>query len=1232
MNRGRRRALHVVPTALPVRNQQEVRPSTPIPGCGSWSELRQTAPAGDLSSTVRPRGPHGKQPPDWLRIAVPGAYACSVLFVEDGSPLHRYSARMPRPRTLRQLTPVRREVLMRMPFEMPKAGSSLRSRASLIHGERRRIVRRIGVLVAACAFLIVLSVPVGAQTQPPDWYDENAFTFDPHGLISMLPWVSAYGSGTDTWEVWVCWTPGELVANIHDPERLTKWLNEESDVIPYFRWLSGDRYRPAFRVGGTVESNHSQQVMRWLDCADRAKQASAGGANGALIIDTSSSEEGLAGPGEWCRAGECGSFPGNDRWAIVGGDAFADTYAHEIGHALHWPHSFSHGSSWEYDNPMDIMGSPTNDGKREWRATPAVNRYAAGWIDPDDVATWHSAKGVTKFRIDPIGVSTTNGKQMVALTYTDDGVFDMLGARVRGGYDLDIPKEGVEIYRVDQRSDACDNDLACISLNRRIWQHGSADAAEHVLEPGESLSIPIIYSDGTEGARIITVKRRVEDSFDVVIGPPFDGTFRDDDGSVHEVNIEAIAQESITRGCDTDFDLFCPGRPVTRAQLAVLLIRATADEESLPAASGTVYSDVAADAWYARYVEWFASHAWTDPQGAFRPSDPATRAEVAEFIVRLLPTVAMASESTGRFADVPADHPYIRAIEALAVADITKGCGTDPPRFCPDKPVSRAEVATFLVRALTATHTDSVASTGGHVAGGYAHSCAVRKHGAVLCWGGTYKGESDAPSGEFTAVSAYSFHSCGIRTDRTVTCWGSDDQGQSAAPSGEFTAVSAGNSHSCGIRTDRTVTCWGSDDQGQSAAPSGEFTAVSAGNSHSCGIRTDRTVTCWGSNHSGELDAPSDLFIDVAVGGSYSCGITGLRTDGPIICWGETFYGLLDTPSGRFVAITAGPYHSCGIRTDGTTACWGNGGFGRLDAPSGQFSAIAAGRNHSCGMRLDSTVACWGDNWHGQSKIPEIFGREFTAIAAAERHTCAIRAEGSVECWGNRPEAPSGTFTDIATGRFHTCGIRTDRTLTCWGHNYMGKLDAPSGEFDAITAGGHHSCGIRIDSTPVCWGLNDSGQSDTPSGEFITIDSGEYHSCAIRTDYTAVCWGAGGLGRLDVPSGEFLAIAAGSRHSCGILTDHTVTCWGDRERFLAGALEAPPGEFTTVTAGEHYSCGIRTDGTAVCWSGSRIGRVDAPIGRFVAIDAGTDHVCAISEEGAAECWGSNRYGQLGVPD
>ena len=71
-------------------------------------------------------------------------------------------------------------------------------------------------------------------------------------------------------------------------------------------------------------------------------------------------------------------------------------------------------------------------------------------------------------------------------------------------------------------------------------------------------------------------------------------------------------------------------------------------------------------------------------------------------------------------------------------------------------------------------------------------------------------GESDAPPGEFTAVSGGDEHSCGLRTDATIVCWGNNQDDQADAPPGEFTAVSAGGAHSCGLRTDSTVTCWGS--------------------------------------------------------------------------------------------------------------------------------------------------------------------------------------------------------------------------------------------------------------------------------------------------------------------------------------------------------------------------------------------------------------------------------------
>ena len=57
---------------------------------------------------------------------------------------------------------------------------------------------------------------------------------------------------------------------------------------------------------------------------------------------------------------------------------------------------------------------------------------------------------------------------------------------------------------------------------------------------------------------------------------------------------------------------------------------------------------------------------------------------------------------TATFGDVPTTHPYFRAIEALAAAGITSGCGGG--NFCPDKNVTRGEIAKFLANALGLHH------------------------------------------------------------------------------------------------------------------------------------------------------------------------------------------------------------------------------------------------------------------------------------------------------------------------------------------------------------------------------------------------------------------------------------------------------------------------------------------------------------------------------------------------
>lgn len=89
------------------------------------------------------------------------------------------------------------------------------------------------------------------------------------------------------------------------------------------------------------------------------------------------------------------------------------------------------------------------------------------------------------------------------------------------------------------------------------------------------------------------------------------------------------------------------------------------------------------------------------------PGDPVTRAQMAAFLARALgfqPTASSAMptpvSTTSMFADVPvssSSHQYIDFIRRLGV---TNGCATNPLRFCPDGYVTRAEMATFMIRAL----------------------------------------------------------------------------------------------------------------------------------------------------------------------------------------------------------------------------------------------------------------------------------------------------------------------------------------------------------------------------------------------------------------------------------------------------------------------------------------------------------------------------------------------------
>ena len=178
--------------------------------------------------------------------------------------------------------------------------------------------------------------------------------------------------------------------------------------------------------------------------------------------------------------------------------------AHELGHAIGWPHSFSglREDSFEYDNPLDVMSATLHrDGPLRGRpqGTPAVNRLAAGWLDDSQVAV--AGQPREEHRIVPLG---DRGTQLVIILTDDPELFVALDARVSRGYDTGIGKEGVALHLIDQRPTACGRTGEGCFGHRRGTQpllSGSQVASEyhHVLAPGDAIEY--------EGHRIEVTKR-----------------------------------------------------------------------------------------------------------------------------------------------------------------------------------------------------------------------------------------------------------------------------------------------------------------------------------------------------------------------------------------------------------------------------------------------------------------------------------------------------------------------------------------------------------------------------------------------------------------------------------------------------------------------------------------------------------------------------------------------------
>ena len=175
--------------------------------------------------------------------------------------------------------------------------------------------------------------------------------------------------------------------------------------------------------------------------------------------------------------------------------------------------------------------------------------------------------------------------------------------------------------------------------------------------------------------------------------------FLDTVGSIFADDIAWLAAEGITKGCNPPLNnLFCPNDNVTRGQMAAFLNRAL----NLPAGSGNPFIDdnssIFEDDIEALAAAGITKGCNPPVNNQFCPDDKVTRSQMAAFLVRAL---NLPPGSGNPFVDDNGSI-FEDDIEALAASGITKGCNPPAnDRFCPGNLVTRGQMAAFLHRAET---------------------------------------------------------------------------------------------------------------------------------------------------------------------------------------------------------------------------------------------------------------------------------------------------------------------------------------------------------------------------------------------------------------------------------------------------------------------------------------------------------------------------------------------------
>jgi hypothetical protein len=143
---------------------------------------------------------------------------------------------------------------------------------------------------------------------------------------------------------------------------------------------------------------------------------------------------------------------------------------------------------------------------------------------------------------------------------------------------------------------------------------------------------------------------------------------------------------------------------VTRAQMAVFLLKAEHGSAYAPPTCTGIFDDVACPSQFADWIEQLSIEGITAGCGGtnYCPDDAVKRKQMAVFLLKTSQGSGYTPPAAvGIFDDVPPDDQFASWIEDLFSRGITGGCQVSPPLFCPESPNTRGQMAVFISKTFS---------------------------------------------------------------------------------------------------------------------------------------------------------------------------------------------------------------------------------------------------------------------------------------------------------------------------------------------------------------------------------------------------------------------------------------------------------------------------------------------------------------------------------------------------